>query len=73
MSECPTGCGRQRTAGHLLCKTCWTRVPPQLQTEVNQTWRKYRAFTGIEQSPERRAARLAYQEARDAAITMAGL
>lgn len=54
--------------GHLMCRACWSEVPLELQRAVTRTWRKYSAFVGLEQSDERRAARLAYQAARDAAL-----
>lgn len=67
VAECPVGCGRNVAAGKLLCGPCWAEVPTHLQRDVYRTWRKYSAFRGITPS-ERRAARIAYQEARDAAI-----
>jgi hypothetical protein len=73
MSECPTGCGRRLDTQKLLCSKCWSRVPGDLQKRVYSTWNKYRRFTGLAQSDERRQARLDYQGARDAAITAAGL
>lgn len=69
--DCPTGCGRNVRVGHLMCGPCWGEVPPHLKRDVLRTWRTYKAVpAGM--SPEtmdrRRAARMAYQEARDAAV-----
>lgn len=36
---CPVGCGRVARSGQLLCRPCWARVPPELQADVNRTWR----------------------------------
>lgn len=40
--DCPTGCGRTRRRGHLMCGPCWAEVPKHLQAEVYRTWRKWR-------------------------------
>lgn len=41
-SKCPTGCGRNVLAGHLMCKPCWSKVPSDLQQRVYATWRKWK-------------------------------
>lgn len=72
MSECPVGCGRAVGAGKLVCGPCWGEVPAHLQQEVYRTWRAYRAVPSgfsAEVQEMRRAARLAYQEARDNALS----
>jgi len=28
--------------GHLMCGSCWSRVPKALQVSVNRTWSAYR-------------------------------
>jgi hypothetical protein len=68
MAECPSGCGMSVAPGKLTCLPCWREIPQHLQNEVLRTWRRYSRFTGLAQSPERRQARLDYQEARDAAL-----
>lgn len=75
MTNCPSGCGRSARPGHLMCGPCWAEVPRHLQNEVMRTWRAYgrahKARTGLgtpEQNDAIRKARVAYQEARDAAL-----
>lgn len=60
--ECPVGCGRTRKAGHLMCPSCWSTVPKQLQDRVNRTWAKWRRNRGNAEALN------AYREASDAAI-----
>lgn len=67
---CPTGCGRAIRAGHLMCGICWGEVPRELKTAVRDSWNAYQALAaraGIA-SRDRRAARLTYQQAADAAV-----
>jgi hypothetical protein len=37
--DCPTGCGGQRTHGHVMCSPCWRQVPHRLKKELHDTWR----------------------------------
>ena len=39
--DCPTGCGRSVEDGHLMCKTCWFKVPAGLRAQVWSRWRRY--------------------------------
>jgi len=60
-TACPTGCGRTRKGGHLMCGACWRMVPKHLQSDVNRTW--WAILRG------RKGASLeTYQAAADAAI-----
>ena len=55
--ECPTGCGRQRAAGQLMCRPCWGEVPRHLQREVYRTWRSWRSdFADAQKMRDYRAA-----------------
>lgn len=36
---CPTGCGRRRRHGHLMCARCWREVPKAVQDNVQRSWR----------------------------------
>lgn len=57
MDDCPTGCGRTRRQGHLMCGRCWGEVPKHLQRDVLRTWRKWRKdFGNAEAMREYRAA-----------------
>lgn len=38
---CPVGCGRARRDGHLMCGSCWRRVPASAQREVYRSWRAW--------------------------------
>lgn len=60
---CPTGCGRPKPPGKLMCLTCWRHVPKHLQRDVYRTWRSWRADFG---DAERMAA---YEQAAEAAIS----
>jgi hypothetical protein len=61
-TACPTGCGRTRAAGHLMCRPCWSEVPRHLQRDVHRAWRAWRVDLGD-------AAHMrAYRAASDAAI-----
>lgn len=60
--ECPTGCGRSVSRGHLMCRPCWGEVPQHLQAEVNRTWRAWRRDFGNTEAIR------AYRAARDDAI-----
>lgn len=44
--QCPTGCGRTRKHGHLMCPTCWRRVPGDLQHQVYRAWQAWRRDMG---------------------------
>lgn len=61
-APCPTGCGRSRAAGHLMCRPCWGEVPRHLQRNVHRTWRAWRTDLA---DPE---AMRSYRAASDAAI-----
>lgn len=61
-TPCPTGCGRARAHGHLLCRPCWGEVPRHLQRDVSRTWRGWRAAPGDGDLMR------AYRAASDAAI-----
>lgn len=61
MSKCPTGCGRKVQPGHLMCRTCWFRVPAGLRADVWRTWKRY-------QRNETSVNFEAYRDAREAAI-----
>jgi hypothetical protein len=59
--KCPTGCGRIRKPDHLMCRTCWFKVPTALRGEVWRTWRRYmRTASGHDLQR--------YEQAREAAI-----
>lgn len=63
---CPTGCGRNVGTGHLMCGLCWSLVPHELRRPVYRTWAAYRRArtdTALD------LAMVAYQAARDAAIS----
>jgi hypothetical protein len=62
MSDCPVGCGRRVQVGHLMCRSCWSRVPRDLQQEVYRTWRAWRRDWGDLDLMH------AYREAKEAAI-----
>jgi hypothetical protein len=57
-----------------MCGVCWREVPRDLQRAVLNTWRTYQArlhYRTSDDAAYRAAwaeARMAYQEARDAAI-----
>ena len=59
---CPTGCGRIRRHGHLMCAPCWHEVPAHLQRDVMTTWKAWR------KAPGSTTAFRAYSEAHDNAI-----
>lgn len=70
MTECPTGCGRKVRPGHLMCGTCWSEVPRELQRDVLSTWRKlsaerHRRPRDMDTWGEALAA---YESAKDAAL-----
>lgn len=74
--NCPTGCGRNADPGKLMCPSCWSQVPRFLQNNVLKTWAAYRkahrqkkGLGTTEDHARIREARLAYQAARDAAVT----
>ncbi|MGH9248017.1 MAG: hypothetical protein ACRD0W_00635 [Acidimicrobiales bacterium] len=62
MTACPTGCGRHARPGHLMCRTCWYKVPAALRSAVWRTWRRYDRIGSSEDDFER------YEQAREAAI-----
>ena len=62
MDDCPTGCGRKRRNGHLMCGPCWGQVPGHLQRDVYRTWRKWRKDLGDADALNE------YRDAHDAAI-----
>lgn len=71
MSACPVGCGRNVAPAKLLCLPCWREVPDLIKRRVLDTWKAYTKSLGnsLTHTPEaRKAARAAYQEARDEAI-----
>lgn len=59
--RCPTGCGRVRRTGMLMCGPCWRQVPKDIQAWVYSTWRRYQRTDATEDYE-------AWQEAREAAI-----
>ncbi|MEO6604319.1 MAG: hypothetical protein ABIN55_01775 [Aeromicrobium sp.] len=61
-SKCPTGCGRSVLAGHLMCRTCWGKVPRDLQQRVYGTWRAWKSDL------DDQALMSEYREARDNAL-----
>lgn len=61
-TPCPTGCGRHAQPGHLMCRTCWYKVPANLRADVWRTWKAWRRRNATEADFER------YHEAREAAI-----
>jgi hypothetical protein len=65
--DCPTGCGRKRKPGKLMCLTCWRHVPRHLQAAVYRTCRAYgfAARTAADDFAERQAA---YSHAVDEAL-----
>jgi hypothetical protein len=41
---CPVpGCGAPAKNGHLMCRSCWFKVPKYLRIAVNRTWKNFRA------------------------------
>lgn len=62
-TECPSGCGRRRRTGQLMCPACWSEVPRHLQRDVQSTWRRWRRDLGNGE------ALRAYRAATDAALT----
>lgn len=39
-------CGSQKTKGwHLVCPTCWAKVPPALQAEVYDAYKEQQGST----------------------------
>jgi hypothetical protein len=63
-TKCPTGCGRPVDTGKLMCASCWSKVPRNLQQKVYSTWRALRRAP----ADERRGARYDYDTARDTAL-----
>ncbi|MBP2390104.1 hypothetical protein JOF40_001229 [Aeromicrobium fastidiosum] len=63
--DCPTGCGRKAQAGHYMCRSCWSRVPRDLQQRVYATWRAWRKDLG---DPDLMRAYRAATDAAEAAI-----
>lgn len=61
-SPCPSGCGRVARPGQLMCKSCWSEVPREIQQWVYRTWRAWRRDFGDADAMH------AYREARDAAL-----
>jgi hypothetical protein len=59
--KCPTGCGRSRQPDHMMCRTCWFKVPAALRHDVWHTWRRYLRTAST-------SDRKRYQQAREAAI-----
>jgi hypothetical protein len=59
--DCPTGCGRAVEDGHLMCKTCWFKVPAGLRAQV---WSRFRRYQRSGQLRDLQR----YQQARDDAI-----
>lgn len=54
--------------GHLMCGSCWSRVPRALQTNVNRTWSAYRRTLKPRNPEATLAARQSYISATQAAI-----
>jgi len=53
--------------GHLMCGSCWSRVPRTLQANVNRTWSAYRRLKPG--NPDAKLeARRSYNSATQAAI-----
>lgn len=69
--QCPVPlCGASLRQGHLMCGSCWSRVPRPLQAAVNQSWAALRGWRpGIAASLVH--VRKVYDEACTAAITAA--
>lgn len=69
MTPCPVSlCGAGIRHGHLMCRTCWSRVPRALQTSVNQTWSAYRRQLKPGNAEAKVEARRSYLNATQAAI-----
>lgn len=66
MRPCPIpGCRRGvASVWVLMCRTCWDRVPKDVQARLYSAWRALRAETRAETVKE-------YKTARDAAIAAA--
>jgi len=61
---CPVPiCTRTTPAGALMCRSCWTHVPPRLKTAVGATWRAWCADIGNREKAQR--YRVASQDAID--------
>lgn len=58
-----SGCKRTRQLGHLMCATCWYRVPLQLRRDVWWTLAKLRRSVGSDHARQR------YGEAVKAALS----
>lgn len=67
---CPTGCGRNVSFGKLLCSSCWSRVPSDLQRQVTLTWRRHlKLMRARPRTAEQvRVSRAEYEAAKEAAI-----
>lgn len=72
MMPCPVSlCGAGIRPGHLMCRTCWSRVPRTLQTGVNRAWATYRRELKPGNPEAKLAARRSYLNATQAAIDAA--
>jgi hypothetical protein len=67
-TNCPTGCGRPRGSGKLMCGSCWHRLPATHKRAVLRTWGGLVRTAGDLLNPDVQTARAAYTTARDAAI-----
>lgn len=54
--------------GHLMCSSCWSRVPRALQVGVNRTWSAYRRTLKPGNAEATLEARRSYLSATQAAI-----
>lgn len=65
-----THCDKLIFRTHLMCGSCWARVPKSIQIEVYATLRAYKRARGMEDLPEVefQAVRDAYKAAKDSAI-----
>jgi len=72
-TPCPVPlCGGTAKRGHLMCRSCWSRVPRQLQAHVVRSWRAYRTKLAARALPHARLeARKAYLDASQAAVDAA--
>ena len=71
MSTCPTDCGANVQAGHLMCRHCWSLVPKTLQTEVYSTWRSLNRSLHAAGNPHYAGRLAVYESAAGAAVNSA--
>lgn len=70
--NCPVSfCQAHVRHGHLMCRTCWSAVPRQLQAKVRSSWKHFRSLPGRFDPEAKLEARKSYLNASQAAIDAA--